>query len=192
MITSISMIDDFICAFNKHADLYVIDEFHRDTKPFVVAEKNDLGFKKWRPLRFYTPPEKLDEIYQTTKGRFPKLFEELLLSYRWLEVDLTYITLLPNLVSEDLKGFLYEIKKDKFMSKVLLENNFIQFAKGPGGNYDPICFEVDNKKEINDYRIVQIDHEELLCKERIKIVKEISKSMHELMKKIIKNDIKDV
>jgi len=48
----------------------------------------------------------------------------------------------------------------------------MQFAQATGGHCDPLCFDPSSRKN-RDYRIVKIDHEEILCNCRIKVVSEI-------------------
>ena len=52
----------------------------------------------------------------------------------------------------------------------LLRSGYIPFGKGPDIDYDRICFGLISRKKGSECRIVKIDHEEVLCNERIKIV----------------------
>ncbi len=180
-----SIVERFVESFSKQSELYVYDEYYYAVKDFIINEKTEQGYRKWCPIKVKTHPNMLGAIYKTTKCRFPHTFEDLLLSFRWLEVDLKYITLLSNPNGSDLLGYLNEITKDKFMSKFLISHGFIQFAKAPGGCYDPICFEFLNGEKEDSSRIVRIDHEEILCRERIAIIEEVAKTIQELMEKEI-------
>jgi len=62
----------------------------------------------------------------------------------------------------------------------LLPAGYLQFGNPHEGNYDPICFDT-NKISNNEYPIVQIDHEEILCRSRIRVVKEVAPSFLELI-----------
>jgi hypothetical protein len=68
-----------------------------------------------------------------------------------------------------------KIFRDKAIADQLLPAGYLQFGNPHEGNYDPVCFDT-NKISNNEYPIVQIDHEEILCKSRIRIVKEIALS----------------
>jgi hypothetical protein len=48
-------------------------------------------------------------------------------------------------------------------------------------DYDPVCFDIKKRTKSNDYRIVKIDHEEILCNNRIKVVSELAPSFEQLM-----------
>jgi len=54
-------------------------------------------------------------------------------------------------------------------------------------DYDPVCFEIKSRTQEGDYRIVKIDHEEILCNDRLKIVAELAPSFESLMRQTIRN-----
>ena len=75
-----------------------------------------------------------------------------------------------------------EIEKDKGLWESLIPAGYIQFGKGPDIDYDPICFDIKSRTKRNDYRIVKIDHEEILCNYRLKVVAELAPSFEELVR----------
>jgi len=54
------------------------------------------GYRTWRPRRERTDPAELQQLYRKLPARFPRLYEELVLSFRWADVDLEAFTLLAN------------------------------------------------------------------------------------------------
>ena len=48
-------------------------------------------------------------------------------------------------------------------------------------DYDPVCFDIRSRTKSKDYRIVKIDHEEILCNHRVKVVAELAPSFERLM-----------
>ena len=62
---------------------------------------------------------------------------------------------------------------------------YIQFGKGPGLEYDPVSFDLKSRNKNGDYRIVKIDHEEILCNNRIKLVAELVPSFEHLVRQTI-------
>jgi hypothetical protein len=58
---------------------------------------------------------------------------------------------------------------------------FIQFGRAPGGHFDPVCFDTKSRNGKKDCRIVRIDHEEVLCNYRVKVVEEIAPSFERLV-----------
>lgn len=67
------------------------------------------------------------------------------------------------------------IFEDKIMSLFLLDKGYLQFARPDCGSYDPICFNT-NKKRGDEYEIVRICHESILCNNKLKIINVIAPS----------------
>ncbi|MGC2420758.1 MAG: hypothetical protein WA405_03810, partial [Candidatus Acidiferrales bacterium] len=124
-------------------------------------------------------------LYAKLPAQFPRLFEFLVLSYRWAEVDLGLFRLVANPPGPDLGPLLAEMSRDPHLWDFLLPRGYIQFAKGPDIDYDPVCFDISSRRKNGDYRIVKIDHEEILCNNRLRIVAELSPSFEGLVKAVI-------
>lgn len=76
---------------------------------------------------------------------------------------------------------LYEFRERVFADPtfvdVLLAAGYIPFANPAGGSYDPICFDTRaRKRKAAECPVVWIDHEEVLCYDRIKVLKQVSPS----------------
>jgi|SRR4029077_15438076 len=56
-------------------------------------------------------------LYAKLPARFPPLYEQLLLSYRWAEVDLPSFTLLANSPGEGLSGLRQLVMKEKGLAR---------------------------------------------------------------------------
>jgi hypothetical protein len=107
------------------------------------------------------------------------------LEHRFFNKLLELYHLLPNPPGEDLGGLFAAMSKDPFMWKCLIEAGYIRFAMGPDIDYDPVCFDISARKKNRDYRIVKIDHEEILCNNRIKVVAELAPSFQQLIENTI-------
>src|SRR6185312_3978003 len=153
----------------------------------VTGEKDEYDRRLWSPIKVETPKRFLDEIYAElpTQLRFPRLFEQLLLSYRWAEVDLGTYRLLANPPGNGLNGFFQKMSHPNFWD-IFTSAGFLQFGKGPDVDYDPVCFDIKTRKQGGDCRIVKIDHEEILCNNRIKVVAELAPSFYHLVLQTIK------
>ncbi len=134
---------------------------------------------------FATPAEALEQIYAEMPAQFPALFERLILDYRWQRADVGPYCLLANPPGPDLKGLVQEIKRDPHLSSVCLASGFIQFAKGPDGRYDPICFDTIKSSDPAQFRVVVLDHEEILCKDRIRITSVLADNFEALVRSLI-------
>ncbi|HEY6338183.1 MAG TPA: hypothetical protein VIW68_06795 [Candidatus Sulfotelmatobacter sp.] len=76
---------------------------------------------------------------------------------------------------------LAEITGDEGLWESLAPAGYIQFGLGPDMDYDPVCFDIKSRTKSKDYRIVKIDHEEILCNYRVKVVAELAPSFEQLV-----------
>jgi hypothetical protein len=127
----------------------------------------------------------VDELYAILPARFPSLYERLVLSYRWAEVDLGLFRLLANPPGPNLVGLSAEFSRHRAMQEVLIPNKCLQFGKGADLNYDAICFDWSRRLRDGDCPIIQVDHEEILIHYRFKKVAEVASSFRELMLGVI-------
>jgi len=66
------------------------------------------------------------------------------------------------------------------LCELLLPAGYIQIGRPDDGGFDAVCFEISANQN-REYRIVQADHEEILCNFRVKIRKELWPSFRELV-----------
>lgn len=124
----------------------------------------------------------LDRIYQELPARLPRLYERLLLTFMWDDVELPSLLLLGNPgLDELLTSLLY----DRYLAEALLPNGFIPFGRAPGGGYDPICFNTRGRAGRYDCQIVQADHEDILCHGRLRIREIVAPSFRALVQLMI-------
>lgn len=174
------LVDRFVASFERLADLTVFDT-DVIARQLVVNDPDQHGYRHWRPIKVTADRSAIDQIYADLPARFPPLFELLLLSYRWAEIDLRLYRLIANPPGRDLGGFLEQMSKDPGIWKCLKPAGYLQFGKGPESDYDPICFDTRSRKKSGDCRIVKIDHEEILCNERVKVISELAPTFEQLM-----------
>ena len=177
------LLEEYVASFEK-LDEMVVNEFSMPpAEQLAIGEEDEFGFRRWKPIKVGTPQSFLQEIYAELPDqfRFPPLFEQLLLSYRWAEVDLDRYRLLANPPGDDLNGFFQKMTNDPGLWEALIPAGFVQFGRGPDLDYDPVCFDLKSRKQGGDCRIVKIDHEEILCNYRVKIVSELAPSFYQLV-----------
>jgi hypothetical protein len=181
------LIAQFVATFEKLDDMIFFPDVDPIAAQLALSERDESGYNHWRPLRVTAEPAQLEPIYAKLPARFPPVFEQLLLSYRWDEVDLGLFRLLPNPPGPDLNGFLQEMSRDPAIWKALLPAGFMQFGKGPDTNYDPVCFDISSRKKNREFKIVRIDHEEILCNDRVKVVEEVAPTFRDLLLRAIES-----
>jgi hypothetical protein len=150
------------------------------------------GYSHWRPVFQPTPPSALSDLYRALgldggpATRLPRLYESLVLSYRWLEVDLGAYRLVANRPAEDLSPLLECLQEDEALLTTLRPNGYFQFAKGADMDYDPVCFDFRNRRSGGDCRIVKLDHESILCDGEICEVAELAPSFRALVEETVR------
>jgi hypothetical protein len=179
------LLEQFVASFERFDDMRTSREHEPLAWDLKIGEPDEFGWFDWRPARIATDPKLLDPLYANLPARFPPLYEELVLSYRWAEVDLQTFRLLANPPGADLSGLLAEIERDKGLTESLIPAGYIKFGKGPDVDYDPVCFDLKSRAKGKDYRIVKIDHEEILCNYRVKVVTELAPSFEQLVRQTI-------
>jgi hypothetical protein len=181
------LLEQFASTFN------ILDEMMADETLDPVAwnlatgATDDMGRRRWRPVRIQTDPAALAPVYAVLPAKFPPLYERLLLTYRWADVDLQTLTLMANPPGGDLSAFFQHVSEDDFLWNVLTKAGFLRFGKGPDVDYDPVCFDIRSRNKARDYAVVKIDHEEILCNSRIKILRKLADSFEDLVGQIIAN-----
>jgi hypothetical protein len=142
------------------------------------------GWLQWRPAKVSTGRADLGAIYNRIPRSFPELYERLVLSYRWLEVNLEALVLLANPPGPTLAGLANEILRDRIFVDVLIPNGYVPFARQSDGCYDPLCFDLNSMK-MGDCPIIRFEHEAILCHLRIGASEQVFPSFRELIRATI-------
>jgi hypothetical protein len=179
------LLEEFVATFQEYDDMSTSRELDPVAWDLRIVEPDEYGRIKWQPAKIATNPKLLDPLYAKLPARFPPLYEKLVLSYRWAQVDLPSFSLLANPPGPDLSCLLQEITKDKGLWEALAPAGYIQFGRGPDMDYDPVCFDLKSRTKRKDCRIVKIDHEEILCNYRVKVVAELAPSFEQLVRQTI-------
>jgi hypothetical protein len=134
-----------------------------------------------------TAPAMLADIYDKLPARFPQLYEQLILSYRWgQQAFIPVCRLLPNPPGPTLSGLLNEMMTDQVIFDVCTRNGFIPFAFGSDLSHDPVCFDTNSGARRN-FKIVRLEHEPILRQKIISNPVVISKSFEELVLATLSN-----
>lgn len=179
------LIEQFIASFSKFDEMAVFREIDPIAAELGIGKNDTFDRIPWRPSRSATSKAALEPLYADLPARFPPLFERLTLSYRWAEVELDSYTLVANPPGPDLLRLLKELSRDPAFWEHLRPAGYIQFARGSDIDYDPVCFDIKRRKKNGDCPIVKIDHEEILCNNRVKVVKELAPSFDVLVRQTI-------
>jgi hypothetical protein len=146
-----ALLAGFIGTFGKFYELAEYADIYPVVAELAVGDPDENGQMHWQPARTETDGRCLDALYAMLPACFPPLYEKLVLTYRWAEVNLGLYTLLANPPGPDLKRLLEQMRKDPALWGQLIPAGYIQFAKGTEYDYDPVCFDVRERKRNGDY-----------------------------------------
>jgi hypothetical protein len=132
----------------------------------------------------------LSEMESRLPFRLPATLRSLIARYLFPSFEVKPLTLYSVGVSDpESTGmeFRLAIFADRFMSPFLLKNGLLPFARPDDYSYDPICFDFRNANRKSEPRVVRVDHEEILCSERLRIIDTISPAFHELVEEMTRH-----
>jgi hypothetical protein len=134
-------------------------EFHQGVDP------QDWDRILWAPARVATARSHLRPILDRLERPLPRLYERLVLNYRWPEVFLHRIRLKGNGPGPDLSDLTGELFADPAFNEILIPQGFLPFAFGAERDewsYDPVCFDLNGLNADGDCRILRFEHESIL------------------------------
>ena len=79
----------------------------------------------------------------------------------------------------------YELRtavlRDPALVSVLWEHGYLPFARPEDSSYDPVCFHCVNVTGASEPAVVRIDHEGVLCRNRIRVRQVLAPAFHLLL-----------
>lgn len=189
MENDFELVKEFVATFAKFDEL--IERVLPVPRELGDGEPDEYGWQKWRPALISTDASALEPLYARLGARFPPLYEKLVVSYRWAEVELDRFALLANPPGPNLDGLLAGILRVPAFVEILIPRGYIPFGKRAGGHFDPLCFDLQKRegrrtqkrrrKQNAECRIVLLDHEEVLCNGRIRELEELAPTFRQLL-----------
>jgi hypothetical protein len=71
------------------------------------------------------------------------------------------------------------------LSELLLPAGYVQIGRPDTGDFDAICFDLNDRNQNREYRIVQVDHEDILCNWKVRASGERWRSFMKLVESAI-------
>lgn len=178
------LIDEFVDAINTSQLLPL--SFDEVPEYLRIGNQDEYGEFHWK-ISLNNCSKWVDKLKLKLPYELPKSYLSLITRYAFPILELKPAMLYANTGKDVFNELSKSIFKDKFMSEFLFKNGFVQLGVPYTGNYDPICFDCRKKVKNYEYPIVQLDHEMILCREKIKINKEIAPSFRSFIEASIKN-----
>ena len=126
----------------------------------------------------------IDSIVNRLPAKYPPTFMSLISRYIFDDFKIDNLCFFANRGDDDW----YELSQAIFCDTVIFEitssRGFLHFARPADGSYDPVCFDIRNRKKV-DYPVVRLDHESILVSSEIEIKDSFYPSMLELMEQYI-------
>lgn len=123
---------------------------------------------------------RLRELESKLPRRLPPSFESLLSRYSFVPFDASGISFFGwGPTSPDL----FEVASAPrgSLSELLLPAGYFQIGRPDTGSFDAVCFDLNTQKQNREFRIVLVDHEEILSNLRVKIRSELWPSLRNLI-----------
>jgi hypothetical protein len=127
---------------------------------------------------------RLQRFQEKLPNRLPQSFEYFLSRYSFPSFDAGGISLFAwNSNSNDYTE--EAIAPEGSLSELLLPAGYVQIGRPDTGNFDAICFDLNDTRQNREYRIVRIDHEQILCNWRARVSGELWPSFIKFMDSVI-------
>ncbi|QDT10609.1 hypothetical protein [Planctomycetes bacterium K23_9] len=140
-------------------------------------DPDDWNTIRWAPAAIESPPESLGDL--PSNESLPALYRQLVLSFRWLSVDLHIVRLLGNPPGDGLEPLANQMTSDPVIQNTLGPKGYVRFALAPDC-YDPICFDL-NRVANDDCPIVRLSHEPILMRDKIGDVSTVFNTFRDLV-----------
>lgn len=177
------LVGSFVTALNSRGLEPLLD---RDVPPDIrTKELADVPHMFEWEIRPTTDTPWLASLETRLPAPFPYLYRFLITHFKFAEFEVGPVMFFANTGQQDV---FHDISRSLFadegMYPVLLRNGLIQFGQQAGGGYDPVCFDMKVRRN-NDAPIVQLDHEDILIRNQVRIVKHIAPSFRDLLDRVI-------
>ena len=110
--------------------------------------------------------------------RFPVSFRSLLMRYAFPSFDAGGLSFFSNTGIASNEELSVAIFNDRNIAAATLNAGYIQFARSETQNYDPVCFDARRARSNREFPLVRLDHEEILCRERILVTAKLADSFY--------------
>lgn len=116
--------------------------------------------------------------------RFPVSYRSLITRYAFSPFVAGGLSFFANTGADSLEELSKAIFNDRIIAEVSLKAGYIQFARPAGGSYDPVCFDARKSESNREFPIVRLDHEAILCHNRIHVTETVANSFYRFVARI--------
>jgi hypothetical protein len=139
------------------------------------------------PIRLEDNASRLRIFEETLSKQIPQSFESLLSRYSFPAFDVLGIKLFG--WDSDLSAYIVEASAPRnTLSELMIPAGFVQIGRPDTGNFDAICFDLNHQAQNREYRVVQVDHEDILCNWKVRENGELWPSFVKLVETALSSD----
>jgi hypothetical protein len=110
--------------------------------------------------------------------RFPASFRSLITRYTFDAFDAGGLSFFSNTGGDSRKELGVAIFEDAAIAGATLGAGYIQFARPDCGSYDPVCFDARRSASNREFRVLRLDHEDILCRGGVRGLKVVAESFY--------------
>jgi hypothetical protein len=157
-----------------------------------IADNESAGFplaEPGNPIIRRRETSWVPEMEQRIGHSFPPSFRSLVTRYEYAPFEAGGLMLLGNNDRGELFDLPQAIFRDKAIFEATSKAGLVQFGRPYWYNYDPACFDTRRRTSAGEYPIVQIDHEEILCHDRIKVVGDLFPSFASYAERVVSGQL---
>jgi len=131
------------------------------------------------PIREEDNASRLRIFEEKLPKRLPQSFESFLSRYSFPAFDVMGISLFG--WDSDSNAYVEEASAAEgssrrfpvHLSEFLIPAGYVQIGRPDGGDFDAICFDFNQQSQNREHRIVQVDHEDILCNSKVRVSGEL-------------------
>ncbi|HVP42007.1 MAG TPA: hypothetical protein VMS96_01165 [Terriglobales bacterium] len=179
------LIEEFVAALNSNGlEPLFDDDVPQELRTKELSDISDMFEWEIRPAESNPWVAALEDLLPHS---FPMLYRSLIVHYRFAEFEAGPIMFFANTGTDVFHELSRCIVADEGMYPLLHRHGFLQFGQQSGGGYDPVCFDTKRGKQ-GDAPVVQLDHEDVLTRDRIRVVAEIAPSFEQFVRRVISGE----
>jgi len=175
-----ALVDEFVRYLNQAG---FQPRFPDDVPEELRTSEASYGMFHWG-IRPASSNPWVDELANKLPRVFPAPYQSLIRRYRFCTFQVGPAMFFANTGQGLFNELSRKVFGDKGLYPTLHKNGYLEFGKADETNYDPVCFAMQRRQK-DDAPVVQLDHEEILIRSRIRIVKEIAPSFEVFLQQAI-------
>ena len=182
-----SLVDRFVEAVNQRQREPLDVGVKNPPRSVLIGEIDEYGNSDWQ-VKADAGIDWIEQLEEKRGSKFPLIYRSLIVRYIFPSFEAGGLWFFGNTPEgtdfHELRDRVSPDTGDKALNQALSKSGYLQFAQPAGGDYDPVCFDL-NRGTNRDRPIVRIDHEWILCDNVVKVTEDIATSFHELIERFL-------